>query len=78
MGGAPPGLVVHGSVRKQVELALRSKPVSSNPPWLLQQLLWWFECDWPYRLVGSGTTVRRCGFVGVGVVLSEEVCYCQL
>ena len=27
----------------------------------------------PHRLIGSGT-VRRCGFVGVGVVLMEEVC----
>ena len=28
-----------GSVRKQAEQAMRSKPVSSNPPWLLHQLL---------------------------------------
>jgi hypothetical protein len=24
---------------------------------------------------GSGT-IRRCGFVGIGVALSEEVCHC--
>jgi hypothetical protein len=25
---------------------------------------------------GSGTVRRRCGLVGVGVALLEEVCYC--
>ena len=33
MGGAIPGLVVLGSLRKQAEQAMRSKPVSSTPPW---------------------------------------------
>ena len=28
----------------------------------------------PHNLTGSGT-IRRCGFVGVGVAL-EEVCHC--
>ena len=32
-------VVVLGSLRKQSEQALRSKPVSSNPPWPLHQLL---------------------------------------
>ena len=39
VGGAIPGLVVLASVRKQAEQAKRSKPVSSIPPWPLQQLL---------------------------------------
>jgi hypothetical protein len=34
--------------------------------------VWWFECAWP---TGSGT-IRSYGFVGVGVALLEEVCYC--
>ena len=29
----------------------------------------------PPNLTGSGT-IRRCGFVGVGVALLEEVCHC--
>ena len=28
----------------------------------------------PYRPVGSGT-IRRCGLVGIGVALLEEVCH---
>ena len=39
MGGAIPGLVVLSSVRKQIEQAKGSKPVSSTPPWPLPQLL---------------------------------------
>jgi hypothetical protein len=39
VGGAFPGLVVLGSLRKQVEQARRSKPVSNIPPWPLHQLL---------------------------------------
>ena len=39
VGGAIPGLVVLGSIRKQAEQAMRSKPVSSTPPWPLLQLL---------------------------------------
>ena len=30
----------------------------------------------PHNLIGSGT-VRRCGFVGVGIVLLEEACHCE-
>jgi hypothetical protein len=37
--GAIPGLVVLGSIRKQIEQARRSKPVSSILPWPLHQLL---------------------------------------
>jgi hypothetical protein len=37
--GAIPKLVVLGSIRKQAEQAMRSKLVSSTPPWLLCQLL---------------------------------------
>jgi hypothetical protein len=39
VGGAIPGLVVLGSIRKQVEQARGSKPVSNIPPWPLHQLL---------------------------------------
>ena len=39
MGGAIPGLVVLGPIRKQAEQAAESKPVSSTPPWPLHQLL---------------------------------------
>ena len=39
MGGAIPGLVVLGSIRKQAEQPMRSKPVSGTPPWSLHQLL---------------------------------------
>jgi hypothetical protein len=39
VGGAIPGLVVLGSIRKQAEQARRSKPVSSIPPWPLHQPL---------------------------------------
>jgi hypothetical protein len=38
-GGAIPGLAVLGSIRKQVEQAMRSMPVNSTPPWPLHQLL---------------------------------------
>jgi hypothetical protein len=38
-GGVILGLVVLGSIRKQAEQAMRSKPVSSTPPWPLHQLL---------------------------------------
>ena len=30
----------------------------------------------PHNLIGSGT-IRRCGFVGVGMALLEEVCDCE-
>jgi hypothetical protein len=39
VGRAIPGLVVFGSIRKQAEQAMRSKPVSSTLPWSLHQLL---------------------------------------
>jgi hypothetical protein len=39
VGGAIPGLVVLGSIRKQAEQASGSKPVSNIPPWPLHQLL---------------------------------------
>jgi hypothetical protein len=34
-----PGLVILGSIRKQAEQTMGSKPVSSTLPWLLYQLL---------------------------------------
>jgi hypothetical protein len=34
--------------------------------------VWWFEYAWP---IGS-STIRRCGHVGIGVALMEEVCHC--
>ena len=36
---AIPGLIVLGSIRKQVEQARGSKPVRNIPPWSLHQLL---------------------------------------
>ena len=39
VGGAIPGLVVLGSIRKQTEQTRGSKPVSNIPPWPLHQLL---------------------------------------
>jgi hypothetical protein len=39
VGGAIPGLVILGSIRKQAEQARGSKPVSNIPPWPLHQLL---------------------------------------
>ena len=39
MSDAISGLMVLGSIRKLVEQAMGSKPVSSIPPWLLHQLL---------------------------------------
>jgi hypothetical protein len=39
VGGAIPGLVVLGSIRKQVEQARGSKLVRNIPPWTLHQLL---------------------------------------
>jgi hypothetical protein len=39
VGGAIPGLVVLGSIRKQAEQGRGSKPVSNVPPWSLHQLL---------------------------------------
>ena len=39
LGGAIPGLLVLGSVRKQAEQGRGSKPVSSTPSWPLHQLL---------------------------------------
>jgi len=38
-GGAIPGLMVLGSIRRQTKQAVRSKPVSSTLPWPLHQLL---------------------------------------
>ena len=29
----------------------------------------------PHNLIGSGI-IRKCGFVGVGIALLEEVCQC--
>jgi hypothetical protein len=39
VGGAIPGLIVLGSMRRQAEQAMESKPVSNIPPWPLHQLL---------------------------------------
>jgi hypothetical protein len=39
VGGAVPGLVVLGSIRKQAEQVRGSKPVRNIPPWPLYQLL---------------------------------------
>jgi hypothetical protein len=39
VGGAIPGMVVLGSIRKQVEHARGSKPINIIPPWPLHQLL---------------------------------------
>jgi hypothetical protein len=39
VGGTISGLVVLGSIRKQAEYAMGSKPGRNIPPWLLYQLL---------------------------------------
>jgi hypothetical protein len=39
VGGAIPTLMILGSIRKQAEQAMGSKPVSSTLPWRLHQLL---------------------------------------
>jgi hypothetical protein len=39
MSGATSGMVVLGSIRKQAEQAMESKPVSSTHPWPVCQLL---------------------------------------
>jgi hypothetical protein len=39
VGGVISGLVVLGSIRKQAEQVMGSKPVSNIPPWPLHQLL---------------------------------------
>jgi hypothetical protein len=39
VSNATPGLVVLGSIRKQAEQTVESKPVGSTPPWPLHQLL---------------------------------------
>jgi hypothetical protein len=31
--------------------------------------VWWFEYAWPMR----SDTIKRCGIVGIGVALLEEV-----
>jgi hypothetical protein len=48
LGGNIPRMVVLGSRGKQAEQAMRSKPVSSTPPWALHQLLPWLPpmMDW--------------------------------
>ena len=43
--------------------------------------VWTGECGslnvtGPHILIGSGT-IRRCGFVDVGMALLEEVCHCR-
>ena len=39
VGGAIPGLIVLGSIRKQAEQGRGIKSVRNIPPWLLHQLL---------------------------------------
>lgn len=39
MGGVIPGLVILGSIKKQAEQAMKSKPVNSTPPRSLHQSL---------------------------------------
>lgn len=37
---------------------------------IIVNIEWWFEYAWP---MGSDT-IRRCGIIGEGVALLEEVC----
>jgi hypothetical protein len=37
VGGAVPGQVVWESIKKKTEQAMRSKPVSNTPSWLLRR-----------------------------------------
>lgn len=36
-------------------------------------LVWWFVYLWPHRLMCLNRPCSRCGLVGAGVVLLEEV-----
>ena len=45
VGGAIPGLVVLGSLRKQAEQARGSQPVRNIPPWTQHQLLLLALCE---------------------------------
>jgi hypothetical protein len=63
VGGAIPGQVALGSIRKQSEKARGSKPVSSTPPWPLHQLLPPSSCPvWVPGLTSFGDE-HQCGSV---------------
>jgi hypothetical protein len=63
VGGATPGLVALGSIRKQAEQARRSKPVSSTPPWSLHQLLPPSFCPVRVPVLTSFGDEQQCGSV---------------
>jgi hypothetical protein len=63
MGGAIPGLVVLGSVRKQAEKAMKSKPLSSTPPWPLHQQLPPGSCPVWVPVLNPFTDEQQCGNV---------------
>ena len=63
MGGAIPGLVVLGSIRKQAEQARESKPVSSTPPWPLHQLLPPSSCPVGVPVLTPFDDEQQCGSV---------------
>jgi hypothetical protein len=63
IGGAIPGLVVMGSIRKQAEQARRSKPVSSAPPWPLHQFLPPGSCSACVPVLTSFSDEQRYGSI---------------
>jgi hypothetical protein len=63
VGGAFPGLVVLGSIRKRAEQARGSKPVSSTSPWPLHQLLPPSSCPVRVPVLTSFSDKQQCGNV---------------
>jgi hypothetical protein len=63
VGGAIPGLVVLGFIRKQAEQDRRRNPVNRTPPWLLHQLL--LPCSHPLcvPVLTSFGDEQQCGSV---------------
>jgi hypothetical protein len=49
------------------------KDLEPHSGWPATQPLWWFDYAWP---MGSDN-IRRCGLVGVGVVLLEKMHNCE-
>lgn len=53
MGGTLPGLMVLGSIKNQADQVMRSRPVSTTPPWLMHQLLPPSFCPVPVPVLAS-------------------------
>ena len=78
MGSALPGMAVLGSIKKQVEQAMRSKQVSSTPSWLLFQFLLPNSSSWqPVHLPPSHAErflFRATSHVNILGVLRGSLC----